>query len=73
MKYHVVRINKQTGEKQYYKNKCVEGWAYLPTYCWRFSKQGAKGIAKRYSEYTHPIYTKYDYTIEQVTEEVVEI
>lgn len=67
-KYYVIRINKQTNEKQYMKTKCVGGWLTSKTNCWQFSKQGAKGIVERYSKYTHPIYALYDYDIEAVTE-----
>ena len=69
MKYYVVRINKSTGEKHYMKTKTVGGWIAgeaNKSKCWKFSKQGAKNIAKRYSEYTHPIYTLYEYGIEPV-------
>lgn len=66
MKYYVIRINKETGEKHYMKTKCVGGWKHSPMGCWQFSKQGAKGIVKRYSEYTHPIYTGYEYGIEPI-------
>lgn len=68
MKYYVFRINKQTRLKEYMKTKCVGGWLFYKKNCWQFSKQGAKGIVKRYSEYTHPIYTMYEYGIEAVTE-----
>lgn len=68
MKYYVYRINKKTGEKHYLKTKCVGGWLTHKSGCWQFSKQGAMGIAKRYSEYTHPVYTMYEYGIEAVTE-----
>ena len=64
MKYFVIRTDKITGEKHYMKTKTVGGWTSIKTYCWRFSKQGAKGIAKRYSEYTNPVYAKYTYGIE---------
>ena len=66
MKYFVIRINKATGEKHYMKTKTVGGWRTDKAGCWQFSRQGAKGIAKRYNEYTHPVYTKYDYDIEPV-------
>ena len=64
MKYYVIRINKTTGEKHYMKTKCVGGWNHNKANCWQFSKQGAKGIVKRYSEYKHPIYTMHEYGIE---------
>lgn len=66
MKYYVIRTNKKTGEKHYMKTKCVGGWITNKENCWQFSKQGARGIVKRYSEYTHPVYTGYEYGIEAV-------
>ena len=68
MKYYVTRTNKKTGVKHYMKTKTVAGWSTDKAACWQFSKQGAKGIAKRYSEYTHPVYTGYEYGIEAVEE-----
>lgn len=68
MKYYVIRTHKVTGEKSYMKTKCVGGWLLNKANCWQFSKQGAKGIAKRYSEYAHPIYTAYEYGIEAAAE-----
>lgn len=68
MKYYVTRIDKESGVKSYMKTKCVGGWLSNKSNCWQFSKQGAKGIAKRYSEYLNPIYSKYEYGIEPVAE-----
>lgn len=66
MKYYVVRVNKKTGEKHYMRTKTVGGWSVTKTNCWQFSKQGANGIVRRYSGYTHPVYTGYEYGIEAV-------
>lgn len=68
MKFYVIRVNKKTKEKHYMKTKCVGGWLSSKENCWQFSKQGAKRIAKRYSEYKHPVYTMYEYSVEPVTE-----
>lgn len=68
MKYYVIRIDKETKVKSYMKTKCVGGWLNDKANCWQFSKQGAKNIAKRYSEYPNPIFRKYEYGIEAVAE-----
>lgn len=64
MKYFVIRTNKATGKKHYMKTKTVGGWRTDKASCWQFSKQGAKNIANRYSEYSHPVYSMYEYGIE---------
>jgi hypothetical protein len=51
MKYYIKRISLQTGRIEYYKNKTVAAWVFNKNYCWRFSKQGAKNIIKRYEEF----------------------
>lgn len=66
MKYYVFRINKKTGIKEYMKTKCVGGWMRSNDNCWQFSKQGARGIVTRYSQYAHPAYTAYEYGMERV-------
>lgn len=49
MTYFIKRTNQQ-GKVSYKKNKCVDGWSTNKTYCWRFSKQGARQIIKRLEE-----------------------
>lgn len=46
MKYYIVMHDKKLNITKYKKNKCVDGWANVKDYCWRFSKQGAKKIVE---------------------------
>ena len=50
-KYYIVQET-FSGQRLYKKNKTVDGWSGEPykTYCWRFSKQGAKKICDRLNE-----------------------
>lgn len=66
MKYYVFRINKKTDIKEYMKTKCVGGWSLNKASCWQFSRQGARGIVTRYSQYVHPAYAAYEYGMERV-------
>lgn len=47
MKYYIKMTNKQFNTVQYKQYKCIDGWAKVKDYCWRFSKQGAKKIIER--------------------------
>lgn len=48
MKYYVIKTTKYGVE--YKKYKCIDGWTKDKSSCWKFSKQGADGIAKRLNE-----------------------
>lgn len=57
MKYYVARRHPANGV-QFQMNKCLDSkWCYAeylaahPKEVWQFSKQGATGIVKRYTEY----------------------
>lgn len=56
MKYFVGRKSKYTGKVEFKKCKTLDNWCSLlyvvqfPDRVWQFSRQGAKGIVKRYTE-----------------------
>ena len=51
MKYYIrMTVNDHnhcTSETRYKRYKCIDGWNLDKSKCWKFSKQGARGIIKR--------------------------
>lgn len=48
MKYYVIKV---TPKGTFYKKaKCLDTWNKTPDGCWKYSRQGAKGIVCRYNE-----------------------
>ena len=51
MKYYVRMIKTFSNPlecRTYYKRcKCIDEWSFDRSICWKFSKQGARGIIKR--------------------------
>ena len=51
-RYYVYRVSKRTERKDYKRYKTLDTWVGegLKDQCWKFSKQGATGIVKVYTE-----------------------
>lgn len=56
-KFYVFRIVNHNGRKEYKRCKCVDSWVKDKTYCWKFSKQGAKSIVDTYNAHSHGFYS----------------
>ena len=46
MTYYIKMTDKRDNFVLYKRYKCIEGWTKDKSICWKFSKQGAKGIIK---------------------------
>ena len=65
-KYYVTRTDRN-GEKVYKKAKTLDIWSKNPDVCWKYSKQGAKQIVERLTEYDKKLYHEhFIYDFEEV-------
>lgn len=46
-KYYIRKTNKRTGNIEYKRYKCSDGFSPNKDLCWKFSKQGALKIIER--------------------------